>query len=98
MSNIIEINRGSDVRLAGVWRDSTGAAMDMTGWAIELFQPNFPAGASMSVIWTDAAAGEYYARMEWVDGITLGRTMNFRLRASRDGDDVSSPLIWITVK
>ncbi len=93
----ITINRGSDVTLTGTWRDQTGAAMDLTGWGIGAFEPH-PSLEAMTVEWVDAAIGAYRVRIGWNDQIPHGKLAGFRLRISKDGDDRSSPKIWLVVK
>lgn len=95
--NEITINRGSDLTLTGVWRDATGAAMNLTGWTIEVFEPH-PYAQAMTVEWVNAATGQYRAALPWSNAMATGRIANFRLRISRDGEDRSSPQIWIVVQ
>lgn len=93
----ITINRGSDLTLTGTWRDASGAAMNLTGWDIAVFDAHHSL-ATMAVEWVNAAAGTYTARIDWSDSIPTGRIAHFRLRISKDGDDRSSPRIWVIVQ
>lgn len=93
----VELNRGSDLKLSGVWRDQDGAALNLVGWSIAVFEPH-PAAVALTVSWTDASVGAYRADLPWNDGIPSGRIMSFRLRISKDGENVSSPATYVRVK
>jgi len=95
--NDLALNRGSDLKFTGVWRDEAGAALNLTGWTIAVFEPH-PSAAGLVVAWTNAAAGVYEASLPWSDGTPNGRVVNFRLRISKDGEDVSSPMIYVRVQ
>ncbi len=93
----VEVNRGSDLKLSGVWRDEAGAALNLTGWSIAVFEPH-PSAAGLSVSWVNASLGAYQAVLPWTDAMPTGRIMSFRLRISKDGEDASSPAIYVRVK
>lgn len=95
--NEITINRGSDLTLTGVWRDQAGQALDLSDWAIALFEVH-PSLQGPTVEWIDAAAGSYRAHIPWNDQIRTGKVASFRLRISKDGEDRSSPQIWVVVQ
>lgn len=95
----IPLNRGSDLAFTGVWRDATGAAVNLAGWSIEVFEPsNFPAGSALAVSWSNAPQGAYAASLQWSDDMPTGRLMSFRLRVRNNGVELSTPMIWIVVK
>ena len=93
----IEINRGSDLTFSGTWRDQSGAALNLTGWSIAVFDPH-PSAVGLGVSWINAANGAYQASLPWSDAMPMGRIASFRLRVSKDGEDVSSPAIYVRVK
>lgn len=92
-----DLNRGSDFRMVGVFRDETLAACDLTGWAIAAYDTT-EAFAGLDVEWTDPSAGAFAATLEWDEAIPTGRLSNFRIRISKDGVDISSPQIWVNVQ
>jgi hypothetical protein len=97
--SVIEINRGSDLRFTGTWRDETGAPMDMTGYSIAVYDATFfPPGSEITVAWVDASLGQYEAELQWSDSLPLGQVLSFRLRVSLDGEDRTSPAIGISIK
>jgi hypothetical protein len=90
----ISVNRGSDLTLNGVWRDSAGTPINMTGWAISPFEAH-PSISDMTVEWVDASVGTFRARVEWSDLVSAGQGVSFRLRVTREGDSRSSPEIRV---
>jgi hypothetical protein len=93
----ITINKGSDLHFAGVFRDSVGEPVDMTGWDVSIYDHQL-LGGEILIEWSNASVGEYQASMQWVETMPLGSQMKFRLRATKDGEDITSPLIRIIVK
>lgn len=93
----ITINRGSDLTLTGTWRDEAGAAVNLTGWTIAVFEPH-PSVQAITVEWVNAALGQYRANLPWNDNIRSGRFANFRLRITNGQEDRSSPQIWVVVQ
>ena len=92
----IPLTLGSDLTFTGVWRDEAGAAMDMTGHTLALFNAH-PLLADATIQWTNAATGAFSLvcqhRADW----TVGRLMSFRIRASLAGVDISSPEVWVNI-
>jgi hypothetical protein len=94
--NDIPLTLGSDLTLPGVWRDEAGAAMDMTGHSISLFNAH-PLLADATIDWTDAATGAFSLTCQHRDDWSVGRLMYFRIRVSLDGNDRASPEIWVNI-
>ena len=96
MSNTINLNLGSDLSFTGVWKDENGAAMNMTGYSISLFNAH-PMLANAVIVWTDAATGAFSLvcqhRADWF----IGRVMSFRIRVSLGALDISSPEVWVNL-
>lgn len=91
----IHLNRGSDIRFDLEFRDDNGAAIDMTGHTIAIFEGDTWAVANGSVAWVDQAGGIARLTAEW--GSTPPEEVWFRIRTSRtaDGFDDAAPKLTV---
>jgi hypothetical protein len=96
VANTIDLNLGSDLAFTGVWKDENGAAMNMTGYSIALFNAH-PMLSESVIAWTNAATGAFSLvcqhRADWF----VGRVMSFRIRVSLAAVDISSPEVWVSL-
>ena len=93
----IPLNRGSDLTFQGSYRDSAGAALDLTGFTLAVYDA--PAWATGMVLeWVDAATGTFRGTLQWSEAIPLGRRTSFRVRITSGTADYSTPQIWVNVK
>lgn len=95
---VIVINRGSDLTFETVWTDAAGEPLDLAGAAVAVYEPHTAISGRITLAISDATGGVISGRVEWADAMPLGRIMSFRLRLTRDGNDTSTPRIWIDVK
>ena len=93
---IISINLGSDLVFSGVWKDSNGAPMNMTGYGISLFMPH-PLLSAAAISWTNAALGQFSLTCQYNTNWLKGRFMSFRIRVTLGDLDTSTPEIWVDV-
>ena len=62
----IPLNKGSDLRWSGIWRDKeTGAAINLTGYAVSLFDPHAFLVGKLTVTITNAVTGAFAMAMDW---------------------------------
>lgn len=89
----IPLNRGSDITLLGTYTNPDDSAFDLTGWTLEAFEAD--SALDLTITIEDAAAGQIKVVIQWLDAYETGSDMTFRIRATKDGDDISSPLIVV---
>lgn len=78
------LNRGSDIRFDLEFQDDNGAAIDMTGHTIAIFEGETWAMSNGSVAWTNQAGGVARLSAEW--GASPPEETWFRIRTSRTAD------------
>lgn len=93
------INKGSDLRWSGVWRDkATGAAINLTGYTVALFDAHAFLVGKLTVTITDAVTGAFALAMDWDAAMDVGDLLPFRLRfVSAGGIDTTSPEMRIEI-
>ncbi len=97
MKQVMEINRGSDLIFTGDIKDSLGAAIDLTGFALSAFEPSAEIAPHLTLTITNAAAGQYSGRIEWDDDFPDGMQMQFKVRWAIGETSTTSPTIWVHV-
>ena len=92
------INRGSDLNLQLRFEDGEGDPIDLTGYTVAAFEAHAKLAPHLTLTISNAAYGEVIGRIEWSDAMPTGNIMSFRVRVSKDGSDISSPLIMVPVQ
>ncbi len=95
-STTVVLNRGSDISLEFDFLDDNGAAINMTGWTIAIFEAETWGLANGSIAWTDQAAGVARLTAQW--GNTPPAETWFRVRATRTADGFDDALPQLTVR
>lgn len=95
MSEIL-LNYGSDLDLACTLTDEAGAALNLTGIGVDLFEPHPKLGGVVTV--TNAVEGLVRVRAEHAADWPKGRYMTFRLRLTVGSVNTTFPEIRINLQ
>lgn len=91
----IYLNEGEGCVLASAWRASQApdaAALDMSGWFLEVFDQSTAIDGKVSVVWTDDSAGAFVVSIDPPGQASpVLRTYTFRLRAVKEGSQPVAP-------
>jgi hypothetical protein len=74
---------------------TTDGPFDLTGWTVAIFEPSAQLGSNISVSVDNAAAGRVIVRIEWANSYPVGVVHEFRIKVSKDGEDVGFPQIQL---
>ena len=95
----VRINKGSDLSLVCTLTDSTGAAQDITGYTVAIYDEPDWATPYLSAVLTTAASGIVTVTMTWNDDAfdrADRKTLDFRLQwTAIDETRETSPIITV---
>ncbi len=95
LTNVLVLNRGSDILCDLIFKDDAGAALDMTGHTIELFEAEAWVDENGSVAWTDIAAGEASVSVPWANDAPAETWFRVRTTRTSTGFDDALPKIVV---
>mgnify|MGYP003130747598 CR=1 FL=1 len=97
-TNIIKLNKGSDFSSVIIWKDSSGNAVDLTGYTVAIYGADDYLAANMTASITNASAGEITLGLEWSESMgTRDNQHYFRVRITQGSYDVSTNLLYFEV-
>lgn len=95
-ASLFKVNRGSDLQFLLQWPDGPGTA-DLTGYAVNLFEPDSKLDGLITATLTDPATGSIRVRVEWDDALPTAEPMTFRLQIDNGaGEQQSTNLLAVT--
>lgn len=94
-SMTLSLNRGSDLFVDLVFRDDTGAPVDMTGHTIQIVEAEPWALANASVAWVAQAAGSARLRADWTPAAPAETWVRLQTTRTADGFDDAAPKLVV---
>jgi hypothetical protein len=80
MSDIVPVNRGSDLLIPYEWPDGAGGAANLTGYSVTIYAASAGIEPHLTVVMADAAAGRIDVTLTWDEAIPVGNVSQFQLR------------------
>jgi hypothetical protein len=80
MTDTITLPRGGDFDFTFVWKDGTGAPLNLAPYDLQVFEAHPALTGFITASITDEAAGRVAGRVSWQEDMPDGRIMNFALR------------------
>ena len=92
------INKGSDLSFEFNWPDGAGSNLDLTGYAVDIYNVTAKFESYFTTTILDAATGLIGVNMQWDEAMEQQRRISFRIRIRRDGFDQTTNRLRISVQ